>query len=127
MQPTKTIKSSRLALQECIRATSGFTMAQYHIPGAFPDDKAEFSVPNSYQSRSTQIARPQRYATTPGFIEDVYIAVMGVTGSGKSSFIELCTQMDCGIGHGLDSRMNSYLFYLMDRLTLGRNAWSHRI
>ncbi|KAK5083204.1 hypothetical protein LTR05_007088 [Lithohypha guttulata] len=34
---------------------------------------------------------------------DVYIAVMGCTGSGKSSFIELCTGQDAGVGHGLES------------------------
>ncbi|KAI2624905.1 P-loop containing nucleoside triphosphate hydrolase protein [Hypoxylon sp. NC1633] len=34
---------------------------------------------------------------------DVYIAVMGVTGSGKSTFISKCTDQDVKIGHDLQS------------------------
>lgn len=36
-------------------------------------------------------------------IEDVYLAVMGVTGAGKSSFIKLCTNQNVVIGHNLKS------------------------
>ena len=36
-------------------------------------------------------------------IEDVYLAVMGVTGAGKSSFIKLCTNKNVVIGHNLKS------------------------
>ncbi|KAM0256388.1 hypothetical protein ACHAQJ_005039 [Trichoderma viride] len=36
-------------------------------------------------------------------IKDVYIAVMGVTGAGKSSFISMCTGKDVKIGHELKS------------------------
>ena len=32
---------------------------------------------------------------------DVFIAVMGVTGVGKSTFISLCTEKELQIGHGL--------------------------
>jgi len=42
-------------------------------------------------------------------IEDIYIAVMGVTGAGKSSFIELCTGNKIGVGNGLRSRKLSQL------------------
>ena len=35
--------------------------------------------------------------------EDVYIAVMGVTGTGKSSFISTCTGKVVNVGHGLES------------------------
>lgn len=66
---------------------------------------AGYATPE-FQRHSTQTAGSQRNATTQGAIEDVYIAVMGVTGSGKSSFVELCTQMNCGIGHTLKSGTN---------------------
>lgn len=33
----------------------------------------------------------------------LYIAVMGVTGSGKSNFIKMATGLDVPIGHGLES------------------------
>ena len=36
-------------------------------------------------------------------VEDVYLAVMGVTGAGKSSFIKLCTNQNVLIGHNLKS------------------------
>jgi len=36
--------------------------------------------------------------------DDVFIAVMGLTGAGKSTFISLCTQETIDIvGHGLSS------------------------
>ncbi|KAI1680562.1 Outer membrane protein [Pyrenophora tritici-repentis] len=38
-----------------------------------------------------------------GKVEDVYIGVMGVTGAGKSSFIDLCTGQKIGVGQGLRS------------------------
>jgi ABC-type cobalamin/Fe3+-siderophores transport system ATPase subunit len=34
---------------------------------------------------------------------DIFIAVMGVTGSGKSSFIKLCCGADVKIGHDLQA------------------------
>jgi ABC-type lipoprotein export system ATPase subunit len=36
-------------------------------------------------------------------IENVFIAVMGVTGSGKTSFISLCTKQPAPIRHGLEN------------------------
>jgi signal recognition particle receptor subunit beta len=36
-------------------------------------------------------------------IKDAYIAVMGVTGAGKSSFIATCSNQDVTIGHDLTS------------------------
>ena len=48
-------------------------------------------------------------------IEDAYVAVMGVTGSGKSSFIKSVTGQDVPIGHGLSSGMLIvYSLYLPD-------------
>ena len=35
--------------------------------------------------------------------EDVLIAVMGATGSGKTTFISKLVEEDVGIGHGLKS------------------------
>lgn len=36
-------------------------------------------------------------------VKDVYIAVMGVTGAGKSSLISMCTDKNVKIGHNLKS------------------------
>ncbi len=38
-----------------------------------------------------------------GSLEDVYVAVMGVTGAGKSTFIEKLTGKKINIGHSLFS------------------------
>ena len=38
-----------------------------------------------------------------GSLEDVYVAVMGITGAGKSTFIETLTGKKINIGHGLFS------------------------
>jgi len=35
--------------------------------------------------------------------DDIVLVVTGVTGSGKSTFIEKCCDQDVNIGHGLDS------------------------
>jgi ABC-type lipoprotein export system ATPase subunit len=35
--------------------------------------------------------------------DDVFIVVMGMTGSGKSTFISRCTGHDVVVGHGLHS------------------------
>ena len=37
-------------------------------------------------------------------IEDVYIAVTGITGAGKSEFIRFCTDREVIVGDGLISR-----------------------
>jgi predicted GTPase len=34
----------------------------------------------------------------------IYVAVMGMTGAGKSSFISLCSDQEVEIGHGLFAR-----------------------
>ena len=36
-------------------------------------------------------------------IQNIFMAVMGVTGSGKSSFIKLCSQTEVNVGHGLQA------------------------
>ena len=38
---------------------------------------------------------------------DIIIAVMGVTGAGKSTFISLLSDAEIKIGHGLQSRKHS--------------------
>lgn len=40
--------------------------------------------------------------------KDLFIAVMGVTGSGKSTFISRCTSTKVEVGHGLRSRIMPY-------------------
>ena len=39
----------------------------------------------------------------PRRVQDVYIAVMGVTGAGKSTFISTCSGKKAKIGHSLQS------------------------
>jgi ATPase subunit of ABC transporter with duplicated ATPase domains len=49
---------------------------------------------------------PQDFLMRTGTLcskDDIVIAVMGVTGAGKSSFISLLSDEDIGIGHGLQS------------------------
>lgn len=66
-------------------------------------------VPASSQS-SAGNSTGQKKRSTPGEInealpeatmEEAHIAVMGVTGSGKSTFVQLLTGQDVPIGHGL--------------------------
>ncbi|KAJ3524909.1 hypothetical protein NM208_g11865 [Fusarium decemcellulare] len=57
---------------------------------------------------------------TPG-PNDVFIAVMGVTGSGKSSFISVCSDKNVHIGHSLDactSTVDVYPFELSPDCTV---------
>jgi polynucleotide 5'-kinase involved in rRNA processing len=41
--------------------------------------------------------------TTSDSPDDVFIAVLGLTGVGKSTFVTLCTQKEIQIGHQLES------------------------
>jgi ABC-type nitrate/sulfonate/bicarbonate transport system ATPase subunit len=41
--------------------------------------------------------------TTSNSPDDVFIAVLGLTGVGKSTFVTLCTQKEIHIGHHLES------------------------
>lgn len=45
-------------------------------------------------------------------IEDVYIAVTGITGAGKSEFIRFCTDREVVVGDGLISRKCPGLYHL---------------
>ncbi|GIZ37350.1 hypothetical protein CKM354_000080000 [Cercospora kikuchii] len=47
--------------------------------------------------------------------EDAIIAVMGVTGSGKSSFISLLLEEDIGVGHGLTSCTTAVEMHILER------------
>lgn len=40
---------------------------------------------------------------------DIFILVIGRTGSGKSTFISRCTGKDAQVGHGLHSCKNDFL------------------
>ncbi|KAI9686052.1 MAG: hypothetical protein M1822_004035 [Bathelium mastoideum] len=69
------------------------------MPGAFPSDSAlENDNLWSPTNRSSQDELPHIIDS-----DDVYIAIMGVTGAGKSTFISHCTQEDVAIGHGAAS------------------------
>ena len=45
-------------------------------------------------------------------IEDVYIAVTGITGAGKSEFIRFCTDREVVVGDGLISRKCPRLYHV---------------
>ncbi|KPI34877.1 uncharacterized protein AB675_2253 [Cyphellophora attinorum] len=47
--------------------------------------------------------------------DDIVIPVMGITGSGKSTFISLCTEEKVDIGHGLMSCTGECLMYSLQR------------
>ena len=55
-------------------------------------------------------------ATDSGKIPEVFIAVMGVTGSGKSTFIQTASELDAiDIGHDLKScrKQNIFLYTVL--------------
>lgn len=57
------------------------------------------------QTRGRGFERTNLSQSTPDTMspEDIIIAVMGITGSGKTTFISKCMGKDVGIGHGLHS------------------------
>ncbi|KAL2076156.1 hypothetical protein VTL71DRAFT_1099 [Oculimacula yallundae] len=67
------------------------------------------SLPAPYQSGSFEESSPALYRpppvqdNLPPTPEDVVIAVMGVTGSGKTTFIQQFCNQNLNIGHGLES------------------------
>ncbi|ETS78914.1 hypothetical protein PFICI_08767 [Pestalotiopsis fici W106-1] len=48
---------------------------------------------------------------------DIFIALMGVTGAGKSTFISKCTDAEVEIGHGLESCTRDVRIYHCSRFT----------
>lgn len=48
-----------------------------------------------------------------GRYKDMYIAVMGSTGAGKSSFIAACTGQDVVVGHELTSCSYDFGIFLL--------------
>lgn len=66
----------------------------------------------SARSRSRHRREADSLSTTGGQAaptEDVYIAVMGVTGAGKSSFISTCTGKVVNVGNDLKSSESLFL------------------
>lgn len=53
--------------------------------------------------------------------DDIIIAVMGMTGAGKTSFISRCVGRDVGIGHGLSSKTQDVTVHSLKRR--GRTVW----
>ena len=76
---------------------------QSSSPG-LPDTAAHDRAPQRVgdQAGSAEASRDAHAAQSPGRRE-IVIAVFGMTGTGKSSFIETLTGQDVGIGHGLHS------------------------
>lgn len=64
-------------------------------------------------SRGKALSATQRgsYADNHS-IEDVYIAVTGITGAGKSEFIRFCTDREVVVGDGLMSRKCPGLYHV---------------
>lgn len=69
-------------------------------------------IKDSFMDGDSVVGSPRRtrassmtadFAKSLPAVKHVYIAVMGVTGAGKSSFIKLCTGKDVKIGHDLKS------------------------
>lgn len=86
--------------------------AVIHSPstgGAYPEENqiADRREDQSYQMPPNQIAKPPPAKTDVASSQietkHVYIAVIGVTGAGKSSLISLCTGKDVKIGYNLKS------------------------
>ena len=71
-------------------------------PNAFPNlQPYETQSPQFAGSTSTQ--NFQQHSTSDATCQDVYIAVMGITGSGKSTFVGICSRQNAPIGHCLES------------------------
>lgn len=56
-------------------------------------------------SQISQLYTPTNTVTTVNRSSDIVIAVMGVTGSGKSTFISQLVDQEVPVGHGLRSSM----------------------
>ncbi|KFZ01546.1 hypothetical protein V500_00723 [Pseudogymnoascus sp. VKM F-4518 (FW-2643)] len=62
--------------------------------------------PASHVDSTSHPPQPRKFDSN-----DLFIAVMGVTGSGKSTFISKCTGHDVGIGHSLKSHTSNIEIY----------------
>ncbi|KAF3921550.1 hypothetical protein AA313_de0202749 [Arthrobotrys entomopaga] len=95
-------------------------------PPAAPPAYNTFSADAILEGNIPGLASPQpqarernRAATPPGSKfgpHDLFIAVMGITGSGKSSFISLLSDEPVEIGHGLQSHTSAIAIYPMNYL-----------
>lgn len=89
------------------------------------DGIEEISIPKrKYSKRNTYVSLkngPRNFSQAPTSFasdDDVIIAVMGVTGSGKSTFISLLAQEEVKVGHSLESRTTQVeSFQLLERWT----------
>ena len=74
-------------------------------------ERKPMSPPSDVMQRNGEYTMPIPSSITRGDFRsgnnpratDVFIAVMGVTGAGKSTFISLCSEQKVKIGHGLKS------------------------
>lgn len=88
-------------------------------------DSEEAQESDTDEDQCYQMPPNQAAAETPpaenGFtnsqsdIEHVYIAVMGVTGAGKSSLISLCTGKNVKIGHNLKSCGYTIIIFVIEQ------------
>ena len=76
------------------------TQPPYHQEASY-----ESQIDNKEYEFHPTIACPVPLLTQScsGSLQDVYVAVMGVTGAGKSTFIEKLTGKEINVGHGLFS------------------------
>lgn len=66
------------------------------------DEDQQYQMPSNQAAAETPPAE-NGFTSSQTEIKHVYIAVMGVTGAGKSSLISLCTGKNVKIGHNLES------------------------
>ena len=66
------------------------------MPGAFPESESAPLGPTRSLGSDDSVSSLQENS-------DLYVAVMGTTGAGKSTFISHCTREEVRIGHDMES------------------------
>lgn len=67
------------------------------------------AIPFQYSQQRTTFNAAHPTSIFKDGIEHVYIAVMGITGSGKSTFVGICSKQDAPIGRRLHSSQSTHL------------------
>ncbi|KAH7114770.1 hypothetical protein B0J13DRAFT_681560 [Dactylonectria estremocensis] len=108
--PKVKIRRSQAPKPEATSSTASEAMPKIRMRVS-PASKLEAT--SSTRSTSAQVAQSFRGGRNPR-LGDIFIAVMGVTGSGKSSFISLCSKKSVKIGHDLTSCTSTVDVYAYD-------------
>jgi putative ribosome biogenesis GTPase RsgA len=88
-----------------VRAIKFGTTTAQNQDLAFKDDSCSAVVIHRWRSSKVCVVARQLIVTElfSNREEDIVIALMGMTGAGKSSLISLCTGKEVKIGHSLES------------------------